>query len=83
MAGEAYTTQQDLGTVAGIIVRLVRLYQANLSSRSKLECPFEPSCSEYMVIAVQKYGACRGGMKGLARIFRCNPFYKGSHIDWP
>ena len=40
-------------------------------------CRFTPSCSEYMVQAVKKYGIIRGGVKGVWRLLRCNPFVKG------
>jgi len=40
-------------------------------------CPFQPSCSQYMIDSLEKYGAIRGLFKGIWRIFRCNPWSKG------
>jgi putative membrane protein insertion efficiency factor len=40
-------------------------------------CRFEPSCSAYMILAVEKHGAVKGFFKGVWRIIRCNPFSKG------
>ena len=65
------------------MIRSIQTYQRLISSHARRSCPFEPSCSEYMVLAIQKYGAASGSLKGFRRIARCNPFYKGSHIDWP
>jgi putative membrane protein insertion efficiency factor len=61
------------------IIFLVCLYQK--IPHPKL-CKFEPSCSAYMILAVKKYGGVKGFFKGISRIFRCNPFFKGG-IDYP
>ena len=45
-------------------------------------CRFYPTCSEYTVLAINKYGVLRGIAKGFIRILRCNPFSKGG-IDFP
>ena len=37
-------------------------------------CRFQPTCSQYMIDAVNKYGPPRGGWRGLKRIARCHPF---------
>lgn len=59
----------------------VRLYQrfAPLSLREK--CLFEPSCSEYMIISIEKYGAVKGAVKGCKRISRCH--YPNGGEDLP
>ncbi|HET8574636.1 MAG TPA: membrane protein insertion efficiency factor YidD [Candidatus Paceibacterota bacterium] len=75
------------------ILRLLSWYQFALSpdqgllvrfglKRSGNVCVFYPSCSEYAILAVQKYGAFRGIMKSLHRISRCHPWQK-EHIDFP
>ncbi len=60
---------------------LLKLYKKYLSPRNfgVLTCRFEPSCSDYTYEAVEKYGALRGGIKGLYRVLRCNPFSKGGY----
>jgi len=45
-------------------------------------CRFYPSCSNYLLLAVEKYGFLKGAFKGILRILRCNPFFKGG-IDFP
>ena len=59
------------------IIAVVRLYQFTLSPLIGRQCRFHPTCSNYMIAAVEKYGAFRGSLKGLWRIARCNPFCRG------
>ena len=60
-----------------ILVVLVRCYQTTLGPLFGGRCRFYPSCSEYFVQAVKKYGALRGTAKGLWRLARCHPFNAG------
>lgn len=62
---------------AWAIVALVRLYQWMFSPLVGRRCRFTPSCSEYMVQAVRKYGALCGAWRGLLRICRCHPWHPG------
>lgn len=64
-----------------ILLRLLRFYQTALSPLSPPRCRFLPTCSEYAVEAVEKYGAVKGGWLALKRICRCQPFYKGDRYD--
>lgn len=60
--------------VRGSLIGLVRVYQGTLSPFLGGYCRFEPSCSNYFIQAVRKYGAIRGSLKGVMRICRCHPF---------
>jgi putative membrane protein insertion efficiency factor len=60
-------------------VFLVRVYQKLISPVLGQTCRFHPSCSEYFVLAVQKYGLLIGGWKGFWRIARCHPWNPGGH----
>jgi len=62
-----------------VIIAGVRLYQLTLSPIFGRQCRFRPTCSNYMIEAVEKYGAIRGTIKGLWRILRCNPFCRGGY----
>ncbi len=42
-------------------------------------CRFKPSCSQYALNAIEKYGAARGSYLALKRFLRCNPFFKGGY----
>lgn len=56
---------------------LLRFYKRFISPLLMPMCRFEPTCSVYMMEAVQKYGAARGIWMGLRRIGRCHPFNPG------
>lgn len=61
------------------MILVVRLYQGLVSPLLGRHCRFEPSCSEYFVQAVEKYGPAVGCWKGLKRIFRCHPWNPGGY----
>jgi len=61
------------------LVLLVRIYQWTLSPLIGRHCRFTPTCSNYFIGAVWKYGALRGSLKGIARILRCHPFHPGGY----
>ncbi len=61
------------------VIAFVRLYQLTLSPIFGRQCRFQPTCSHYMIGAVEKYGVLRGVPKGLWRICRCNPLCKGGY----
>ncbi|MFN7290609.1 MAG: membrane protein insertion efficiency factor YidD [Pirellula sp.] len=57
----------------------VRFYQRGISPLLGSNCRFSPTCSHYMIEAIQKYGPVKGVAKGLWRICRCHPFCKGGY----
>jgi len=59
------------------MILAVRVYQRGISPLIGPSCRFQPTCSEYMVGAIRKHGAIRGGLMGVWRIIRCNPFTRG------
>jgi len=61
------------------MILAVRLYQRGISPLIGPSCRFQPTCSEYMVEAIRKHGAIKGGLKGVWRIIRCNPFTRGGY----
>jgi hypothetical protein len=67
-----------------VLIALIRGYQVALSPLQGvlsplLGCRFDPSCSQYFMDAVRKYGALRGTFKGLGRLARCHPFHRGGY----
>ncbi len=57
----------------------VKMYQAMLSPLLGGHCRFQPTCSQYFIEAVRKYGPWRGAWRGLKRIARCHPFGSSGH----
>ena len=70
-----------LPTRAG--VWLVRFYQRRISPITPPSCRFQPTCSQYTLVAIQRYGLLRGSWMGLRRIARCHPFHPGGHDPVP
>jgi uncharacterized protein len=64
---------------AEALVLLVRVYQYTLSPLVGRQCRFEPTCSNYFIGAVRKYGAISGTFRGVWRICRCHPFHQGGY----
>ena len=64
-----------------VFLALIRFYQRNISPLSPPRCRFQPTCSQYALEAITKYGAAKGGWLALCRLLRCNPFYKGDFFD--
>lgn len=62
------------------IIWLVHFYQHYASDEVRLKCVFEPSCSEYMIMAIEKYGVWRGLFKGVDRLLRCHPPNGGKDV---
>jgi putative membrane protein insertion efficiency factor len=63
------------------IICLVRLYQKKAPVSLRQSCRYTPSCSNYMILSVIKYGAIKGSLKGISRILRCHSPNGG--IDYP
>ncbi len=62
-----------------LLILPIRLYQVTVSPLLGPTCRFEPSCSRYMVGALQKYGLIKGLRKGVGRILRCHPWHPGGY----
>jgi putative membrane protein insertion efficiency factor len=61
----------------------IRVYQMTLSHMLPPSCRFYPSCSEYTLQAIAKYGALKGSWLGVKRISRCHPFNPGGYDPVP
>lgn len=59
------------------LIALVRLYQLALRPYFGAQCRFHPTCSDYMIEALQRHGAVRGTSMGLRRLCRCQPLCHG------
>ncbi len=62
-----------------IFLSLIRFYRKNISPYTPPTCRFIPTCSQYALEAIEKYGAAKGGLFALKRIAKCHPFHRGEH----
>lgn len=60
-----------------VLITLLRFYKLSVSPLLPPACRFVPTCSEYALEAVERYGALKGSWKGLRRLSRCHPFHPG------
>ena len=66
-----------------LFLLLVRFYRGFISPMFPPSCRYVPTCSEYALEAIERYGARRGGWLALKRILRCHPFHKGGYDPVP
>ena len=68
--------------IARLLVLLIRGYQRTLSRLIGPVCRFSPSCSQYMLVCITRFGAAKGVWLGTRRLARCHPFHPGG-VDLP
>ncbi|MBE5975545.1 membrane protein insertion efficiency factor YidD [Lacrimispora xylanisolvens] len=70
--------------VKKIMILMIRGYQKFLSPlKIRTHCIYTPTCSQYAIEALQKYGVLKGTFLACIRIIRCNPFAKGGYDPVP
>ena len=67
-----------------IMIYMIRFYQKYLSPlKVRTHCIYTPTCSQYAIEALEKYGALKGSLLAIWRILRCDPFSKGGYDPVP
>lgn len=67
-----------------IVLKLIRFYQLAFSPyKGRSYCNYIPTCSQYAIEAVERFGILKGGFLALKRILRCNPWTKGGYDPVP
>ena len=66
-----------------LLLRLIRFYRRRISPNKRACCRFVPTCSEYAMVAIDRFGALKGGWLALWRLLRCNPFCRGGYDPVP
>ena len=66
-----------------VMIKSIKMYQRYISPMKGTKCPYIPSCSQYGLEAMEKYGALKGGALAAWRILRCNPFSSGGFDPVP
>ncbi|MEY8402154.1 membrane protein insertion efficiency factor YidD [Oscillospiraceae bacterium 44-34] len=65
-----------------LFLSLIRFYRREISPLRPPCCRFIPTCSEYALEAVERYGALKGGWLALRRLSRCHPFHRQKSIEY-
>lgn len=71
------------GFVGKIFIALIRFYQLSISPLLGQNCRYTPTCSQYSIEAINKYGAIKGGWMALKRILSCHPWGGHGHDPVP
>jgi putative membrane protein insertion efficiency factor len=66
-------------TPARLLIYVIRIYQRVVSPISPPSCRFYPSCSEYSIAALSRYGLFIGIFKTVIRLSKCHPFHQGGY----
>lgn len=77
------TVEGRVSPVAWVLQLLIRGYQVAVSPLLPPACRYHPTCSQYAIEAIDKYGAARGGWMAARRILRCHPFHAGGYDPVP
>ncbi|GKU25818.1 MULTISPECIES: membrane protein insertion efficiency factor YidD [Clostridium] len=62
-----------------ILILIIRFYRKFISPLKRPSCIYYPTCSQYAIEAIQKYGSLKGGFMAIKRILRCHPFHEGGY----
>jgi putative membrane protein insertion efficiency factor len=66
-----------------ILIGAIKFYRKYISPLKPPTCRFTPTCSEYAMIAIDRYGVKKGGWLAIKRVLRCNPFFPGGNDPVP
>ena len=67
--------------IGKLLIGAIRFYQRAVSPGLPPRCRFVPTCSQYALEAIEKYGPWKGGWLAARRVLRCHPFYMGDLYD--
>jgi putative membrane protein insertion efficiency factor len=65
--------------IAFLLIKIIILYRRFISPLKPASCRFYPTCSEYAILAIRKYGVLKGSFMAIKRILKCHPFNPGGY----
>ncbi len=65
------------------LISVIKFYRKYISPLKQPSCRFTPTCSEYAIEAIEKYGVGKGFLLAVKRVLRCNPFFPGGNDPVP
>jgi putative membrane protein insertion efficiency factor len=65
--------------MTGILVSIIKAYQRFISPLKPPSCRFHPTCSNYSIEALERYGYLKGALLALKRILKCHPYHPGGY----
>ncbi|NJL82483.1 MAG: membrane protein insertion efficiency factor YidD [Chloroflexaceae bacterium] len=66
-----------------LLIALIRGYQSWISPLFPPSCRFQPTCSQYALVAIARFGPWRGSALAVRRVLRCHPFHPGGYDPVP
>ncbi|MBQ1353308.1 MAG: membrane protein insertion efficiency factor YidD [Ruminococcus sp.] len=66
-----------------VLIALIKFYKSAISPYTRAHCKYIPTCSQYGLEAIERFGALKGGVLTLWRILRCNPLSRGGYDPVP
>lgn len=66
-----------------LIIKVIRFYQKKISPLSGPQCRYYPTCSQYALEAVERFGVIKGSFLSVLRLLRCNPLFPGGYDPVP
>lgn len=71
------TEEREIDMVKKLLIGFIRFYQKFISPLKPPSCRFYPTCSQYGLEAISRFGAIKGGWLTIKRILKCHPFHPG------
>ncbi|AWB32266.1 membrane protein insertion efficiency factor YidD [Clostridium botulinum] len=62
-----------------LLICIIKMYRKYISLLKRPSCRFYPTCSQYSIEAIEKYGALKGTLISIKRILKCHPFNEGGY----
>ncbi|WP_081585440.1 membrane protein insertion efficiency factor YidD [Amphibacillus xylanus] len=66
-----------------LLLKIIQFYRKYISPNTPPSCRFHPTCSEYGLTAISRFGAIKGSYLTIVRILKCNPFHSGGYDPVP